>query len=313
MEMRQEHRKQAIALAITMDRSGSMSMAVDGGRTKMDLADLGAAAAIELLSPIDSVGVIAVDSSPHVIQELTSAADKEELIGKVKTIQSMGGGVFSYTAILAAGKMLENAEQMNRHVIFFADAADAEEHENCEALVEQMLRAGITTSVIALGTETDSDATFLKQVAKLGGGEIYFTMDAAELPRLFAQDTLTAARATFVEEPTGARTLPDLFGLGEVVQEGFADLGGYNLTYLRDGGVCGVVTSDDYKAPVFAFSYQGIGRTARTPAKSAASTARRSSRGRASRRSSSAWRAGWSARRSPPTSSRPCAAKARTS
>lgn len=262
MEMRQEHRKQAIALAITMDRSGSMAMPVDGGRTKMDLADLGAAAAIELLSPIDSVGVIAVDSSPHVIQELASAEDKEALIGKVKTIQSMGGGVFSYTALFAAGKMLEDAEQQNRHVIFFADAADAEEHENCDALVAQMLRAGITTSVIALGTEADSDATFLKEVAKTGGGEAYFTTDASELPRLFAQDTMTASRATFVEERTGTRALPDLFGVGEVVQGGFAELGGYNLTYLREGGVCGVVTTDEYQAPVFAFAQQGIGRTA---------------------------------------------------
>ena len=262
MEMRQEHRKQAIALAITMDRSGSMAAPVGDGRTKMDLANLGAVAAIELLSPIDSLGVIAVDSSPHVMQELTKVEDPAELIANVKRIQSMGGGVFSYTALLAAGKMLEDAEQVNRHVIFFADAADAEEHEGCDELVQQMVRAGITTSVIALGTEQDVDATFLKRVAELGQGQCYFTTDAEELPRLFAQDTLTAARATFIEEATGTRVLPDLFGLGEVPQEGFAELGGYNLTYLREGAVCGVVTADDYKAPAFAFQYQGLGRTA---------------------------------------------------
>lgn len=262
MEMRQEHRKQAIALSITMDRSGSMAAPAGQGLTKMDLANLGAAAAIELLSPIDSVGVIAVDSSPHVFVDLQDATDVSAIVAKVRRIRSEGGGVFSYTALLAAGQMLENAEQLNRHVIFFADAADAEEHEGCEELVPQMLRAGITTSVIALGTEADSDATFLKRVAELGQGQCYFTMDPSELPRLFAQDTLTAARATFIEEKTATRVLPDLFGLGEVPQEGFAALDGYNLTYLREGAVCGVVTTDDYKAPAFAFHYQGLGRAA---------------------------------------------------
>ena len=262
MEMRQEHRKQAVALAITMDRSGSMAADVGGGLQKMDLANLGAAAAIELLSPLDSVGVIAVDSSPHVVQELTRATDTAELVARVRRIESMGGGVYSYTALLAAGKMLEDAEQLNRHVIFFADAADAEEHENCAELLAKMVQAGVTTSVIALGTRADSDAQFLEECARIGQGQVYFTTDASELPRLFAQDTLTAARSTFVEEATATQLLPGLFGVGEVTGQGFAELGGYNLTYLRAGAVCGVVTSDDYHAPAFAFHYQGLGRVA---------------------------------------------------
>src|SRR5262249_28837628 len=145
----------------------------------------------------------------------------------------------------AAGQQLQNAEQLNRHIIFFADAADAEEHENCTELVERLVQAGTTTSVIALGTEHDSDAEFLKDVAARGQGQVYFTLDANELPRLFAQDTLTAARSTFVEQPTGTSVLPDLFGLGELPGKEFAQLGGYNLTYLREGAVCGVVTTDE--------------------------------------------------------------------
>lgn len=276
MEMRQEHRKQAVALAITMDRSGSMAAPVGGGLVKMDLANLGAAAAIELLSPLDSIGVIAVDSSPHVMQELTPAVDTAALVARVRRIRSEGGGVYSYTALLAAGKMLENAEQLNRHIIFFADAADAEEHEQCPELLAKMVQAGITTSVIALGTRADSDAQFLEECARIGQGQVYFTTDPSELPRLFAQDTLTAARSTFIEEATATQRLPGLFGLGEIASGSstgaasgsstgaadFAQLDGYNLTYLRAGAVCGVVTTDDYHAPAFAFHYQGLGRAA---------------------------------------------------
>ena len=61
------------------------------------LANDGAAAAIELLSPIDSVGVIAVDSAPHTIQELTRVGDgnKAEIQSTVRRIRSMGGGIFT--------------------------------------------------------------------------------------------------------------------------------------------------------------------------------------------------------------------------
>ncbi len=262
MEMRQEHRKQAIALAISMDRSGSMAAPAGAGVTKMDLANLGASAAIELLSPLDSVAVIAVDSAPHVVQELTRVENPAELLRTVRKVQSAGGGIFTYTALLAAGKELEKAEQATRHVILFADAADAEEQEQCLELLAQMRRAGMTVSVIALGQETDSDAQFLQSVASAGGGAVYFTTDPSELPRLFAQDTMTIARATFVEEPAECQVLPDLFGLGAVGGTGFARLGGFNLTYLRGGAVAGVITSDEYAAPVFAFQQAGLGRSA---------------------------------------------------
>lgn len=262
LEMRQEQRKQAIALAVTLDRSGSMSAPVAGGQTKMDLANLGTVAAIELLSPIDSISVIAVDSAAHVVQELTPATDIAALARRVRGIKSMGGGIFTYTALRAAGQMLEKAEQRNRHIILFADAADAEEPEKCPELLQEFQRMGITVSVIALGTPADSDALFLQEVARQGNGEVYFTTTPEDLPRLFAMDTMKAARAVFVEEPTAVQMLPDFFSLGEVPMSGFPDLPGYNLTYLRPQAIAGAVTTDSYQAPLFAFHYQGLGRVA---------------------------------------------------
>lgn len=262
MEMRQEHRKQSIALGITMDRSGSMAASAGAGLTKMDLANLGAAAAIELLSPMDSIAVHAVDSAYHVVQELTRVEDPSAILSRVRRVDAGGGGIFTYTALLAIGKELEPAEQATRHIILFADAADAEEPEKCPELLAQMTRAGMSVSVIALGTEGDPDADFLKSVAAAGNGTAYFTTDPADLPRLFAQDTMTVARATFVEAATATRALPDLFGLGPIGGGEFATLDGYNLTYLRAGAVAGVITSDDYAAPVFAFQQAGLGRAA---------------------------------------------------
>jgi len=262
MELQNEHRKLSLAMSVVLDRSGSMAVPAGAGRTKMDLANLGTCAAIETLGPTDEVGIIAVDSAPHIITPLTSAKDKDQICDQVRRIQSMGGGIFTYTALLSAATMVQESNKGTRHIVLFADAADAEEPGDYQRLLKTLTSIGITVSVIGLGSETDSDAEFLKDVAARGQGRIHFTADVEDLPRLFAQEAITAARSSFITDPTAARTLPDMVLLGESSTSPFPGIDGYNLTYLRPGATMGVVTTDDYKAPVLAFWYRGLGRVA---------------------------------------------------
>jgi Mg-chelatase subunit ChlD len=262
MEVKNEHRKLSLAMAVVLDRSGSMAVPAGDGRTKMDLANLGTCAAIETLGPFDEVGVIAVDSAPHVISPLTSASEKDRICDEVRRIQSMGGGIFTYTALVTAARMVQESDKGTRHIVLFADAADAEEPGEYVRLLETLEPLGITVSVIGLGSESDTDAAFLKDVAARGRGRIHFTASADELPRLFAQEAITVARSSFVTEPTAARALPDMVLLGELPASTFPSLDGYNLTYLRPGATMGVVTADEYKAPVLAFWHRGLGRVA---------------------------------------------------
>ena len=165
----------------------------------MDLANLGTCAAIDTLGPFDEVGVIAVDSAAHVVTPLTSASEKESICNQARTIQSMGGGIFTYTALVSAATMVQQSEKGTRHIVLFADAADAEEPGEYQRLLERIQPLGITVSVIGLGAETDVDAEFLKDVAQRGGGRALFTTSAEELPRLFAQEAITVARSSFVD------------------------------------------------------------------------------------------------------------------
>jgi uncharacterized membrane protein len=261
MELRKEQREQGIALAIALDRSGSMGAEVTGG-TKMELANAGAAAAISLLVDIDSVAVLAVDTSADVVQSMSPVDDLSVITGRVLRITSGGGGIFVREAMERAALELSEAPQLSKHLTLFADAADAEQQEGCIELAGELLGAGVTTSVIALGTPGDPDAGFLEALAEAGGGECYFTVEADELPRLFAQDTLNATRSAFVDQPVGVTVLADLFALGELPSRTFPDLGGYNLTYLRPGATAGLTTTDDTRAPVFAFQQRGLGRAA---------------------------------------------------
>ena len=262
MEIKNEHRKLSLALVVALDRSGSMAMATGDGRTKMDLANLGTCAAIDTLGPFDEVGVIAVDSAPHVISPLTAASEKDRICNEVRTIQSMGGGIFTYTALVTAAKMVQESEKGTRHIVLFADAADAEEPGDYERLLETLTPLGITVSVIGLGSESDSDAAFLKDVAVRGHGRTHFAATAEDLPRLFAQEAITVARSSFVTEPTATRTVSDMVLLGELPASPFPGVDGYNLTYLRPGATTGVLTNDEYQAPVLAFWHRGLGRVA---------------------------------------------------
>jgi len=260
MELRQEHRKMAMALSVVLDRSGSMSMTVpDGTTTKMQLANQGTAAAIRLLSPMDSISVIAVDSAPHVVIKQQQAEDRDALAKKA-SIESMGGGIYVRSGLEAAYEQLVDAPQANRHVILFSDAADSEEQAGVPALLQKMEQANITVSVIALGEPTDIDSDFLRQTAKQGSGQVYFTTRAADLPRLFAMDTVVAARSAFVDAPSGTKVKAGLVGIG-TMGGSFPRVGGYNLAYLREGATLGVVSTDENAAPLFAFHSVGLGRT----------------------------------------------------
>ena len=264
MELRDEHRKLTVAMAITLDRSGSMMAHVADGRTKMDLANEGAAAVIGLLGPRDEVAVHAVDSAPHVVLPLTKVVDPKPLINKVLGIESGGGGIFVYQALLAAGKELVDANAGTRHLVLFADAADAEEPGDYINLLAQYAKVGITTSVVAMGSANDSDAKFLEDVARRGNGRIAFAEVPEDLPRLFAQETMLVARSSWIGDPTPlqakARIGVDL-GNESAFSGTWPTTLGYNLTYARDRAQVWAMAQGDPAAPALAAWHIGGGRS----------------------------------------------------
>lgn len=262
LELRSEQRKLSIAMAFVLDRSGSMGAATKGGQTKMQLANSGCIAALDMLSRYDQVSVIAVDSSPHTMVPLTDLEEPGPIKARISAIRSEGGGIYTYTGLLAGGKQISKATASGRRIVLFADAADAEEPGKYVELLKEYSSVGVTVSVIALGTEADRDAEFLKDVATRGGGEIYFTDSAEQLPQLFAMEAIGLTKAGFVDTETSCAILPDLVQMGFQDLQSFPDIGGYNLTNLKPDATLGIRTSDENAAPVLAYRHVGLGRTA---------------------------------------------------
>ncbi|MDR2762880.1 MAG: VWA domain-containing protein [Planctomycetaceae bacterium] len=260
MEIRKEHRKLAIAVAVLMDCSGSMGMMVAGNKIKMDLADAGAAEVLRILSPMDEVAVYTCDTGVQTIIPLKPNTSPNVDIKKILSVGPGGGGIFVYTGLKRVTAELAKATPETKHIILFTDAADTEEPGDYVRLLTACLELGMTCSVIALGTEADSTADFCKDIARVGGGNIYFTEMAEELPRLFAQDTFTISRSTFLEDETPFHFSGGMLTLSDVMFKNPLALGGYNLCYLKDKAILSAVTDDEYNSPIIASWQAGLGR-----------------------------------------------------
>ncbi|GHB92840.1 vWA domain-containing protein [Cerasicoccus arenae] len=263
LELKEEHRKLAVAMAIVVDRSGSMATTVPGGMSKMDLANSGVAEAARLLGPNDLLTVFAVDSEPHIIVPLTSVGPNLPTIeNRVRSIQSMGGGIYVYTGLKAAWQELKKSPVGQKHIILFSDAADSEEPGNYKSLIAEMVKEGASVSVIGLGSSTDSDAAFIEDIAKLGNGRMFFNDNPANLPAVFAQETVAVARSAFVEEQTGVEPTAGWLQIAAGALDWPAYFDGYNLSYLKEGATAAANTRDEYNAPLVAFWNRGSGRAA---------------------------------------------------
>lgn len=270
MELKKDQRKLVSSMAIVLDRSGSMAAGVDGGRTKMDLANEGTAKAIEFMGYQDSVAVFAVDSEAHEMVPMDVIGDesaRSEMIDRTRRITSGGGGIFVYNGLKAAWKALRLTNSGTRHIILFADAADAEQPgdgpgADYKSLLEEVTKEGATVSVIALGTESDGDAAFLKDVAARGKGRIFFTDRADDLPNVFTAETIAVTRNTFITDPTATLASGQWQEISGKAFDWLSPVDGYNLSYRRDWAAQALVSKDEYTAPLVAWGQRGPGRTA---------------------------------------------------
>jgi uncharacterized membrane protein len=263
MELKSEHRKLAVALAIVMDRSGSMSVNVTPDLTKIDLANQGAVNAIQLLGQMDQVSVMAVDSQPEIVVPMTSIGGKQAaLSARVRKIQSSGGGIYVYEGLKAGWDALKKTNVGTRHLILFTDTADTEEPGDFKKLIKEMTDKGATISVIGMGQPTDPDAKLCEEIAKLGKGRMFYSDKPLDIPKIFAQETVTIARSAFIEDKTGSKATGRWSEVSPQPMQWLGAVDGYNLSYAREDATVALVSADEYLAPLVATARRGLGRTA---------------------------------------------------
>lgn len=262
-----------VALLVVLDRSGSMTATV-GGQTKISLADQGATLALNVLGPRDVFGLTAVDTVVHSVVPLARVGEMARgAVGeRIGAINAGGGGIYVYTSLVDAFRVLREANAKIKHCILFSDAADAEEKAAGEMgdgtpgtgtaldVAAAMRAERITTSVVGLGGERDRDTAFLRALAEAGGGRFYLTEDARNLPQIFSTETMKVAQSSLVEEPFNARPAGPSPITAGVDWDHAPLLLGFNATKAKPTAEVALVTETG--EPLLATWRYGLGQTA---------------------------------------------------
>jgi Ca-activated chloride channel homolog len=259
-----------VAMAIMLDRSGSMGAMV-GTHSKIQLAIEASIAAASTLRPDDSLAIGSVDERTHWDQRLGPVSGIEERKKQLRTLEAGGGGIYVYTALVDAYQALKAAAAPVRHVILFSDTADSEEqsqscYDSCGdeprtaiGIAEVARKAGITTSVVGIGREEDSDTAFLRKLAAAAGGRFYLTGDGTELRRIFVSETRVAARSNLREGPVPVAAFADHPILAGIDVTALPPLGGFVEAKRRATADTALVTQADNK-PILASWRYGLGK-----------------------------------------------------
>lgn len=185
----------SLAIALVIDRSGSMSGA------KIEAAKESARATAEVLSPSDLITVIAFDNQPNTIVRVQRASNRLRISTDISRLQA-GGGTNIYPALREAYEVLQGVDAKVKHVIVLSDGQAP--YDGIAELCQEMRGVRITVSAVGIG---DADRSLLTLITDNGDGRLYMTDDLAALPRIFMKETTEAQRSALVENPVKAHVV----------------------------------------------------------------------------------------------------------
>lgn len=253
LDVRQKKHLPSLAIALVIDKSGSMS------GEKLELTVEAGSATVDFLSERDSVGVIAFDSEAYPVVNLTRVEDKKSIISRIQSIQALGG-TNMYPGLKMAYDWLQSSDAQIKHIIVLSDGES--EPGDFRGIARTAREAGITVTTVAVGEGADHQT--MEMIANAGGGRFYAAESPDTLPRIFTREAVLASRSTIIEEPFTPRLIRQTQATGGIDWSAAPPLGGYVGTAERDSVNSPAITSlvSDKDDPVYAVWQYGLGRSA---------------------------------------------------
>src|SRR5574341_673447 len=206
MQLKDQERLPQLTVVYVIDKSGSMSDTSVGGFQKIELAKEAIIRSINLLGPLDRVGVVAFDENASWVVPLGPLTDRNQVALQVGTIRA-GGGTDIYAGILAVSQVLPDDPSQLRHVVLLTDGG-ADPSGNLELVRQMYEEHGITFSVIAIG---QGYAPWVEELPQVAEGRFHYAYDVDTIPEIFTEETVIATRAYTIEGefyPTLTSTSP---------------------------------------------------------------------------------------------------------
>ncbi|MEM9881332.1 MAG: VWA domain-containing protein [Planctomycetota bacterium] len=243
----QEKEKPSMAMALVIDKSGSMQ------GLPIALARQAAKAAVELLGPRDQIGVVGFDGQAFVAVPMQPAADRGSVQAAIDSIGA-GGGTFMYAGMDAARQMLEGTAARIKHMIVLGDGMS--QPADHLGLAQQLTDLGVTISTVALGP--GSDQALMARIAEVGRGRYYLTMDPGNVPQIFTRETMQASRSAVKEDLFAAVRVGDHPLLAGYENAALPFTLGYVMTRARP--TAQVLLATDTGDPLLAVNPFGLGQ-----------------------------------------------------
>ncbi len=212
----------ALALALVIDRSGSMT------GPKLELTKQSARATADAMAASDQIAIVVFDNQATAVVPLQAAANRQRITRDIGRIAA-GGGTNILSGLREAVDELLPARARKKHVILLSDGQSP--YDEIPDLIDAATAARITISAIGVGD--GADQTMLKMIAARGGGRFYQTRDPASIPRIFSRETSDLGDRSVVERPTRPRVDKRIAALAGTAIETAPPLGGYVVTRPR--------------------------------------------------------------------------------
>jgi len=180
----EEKQSEPVALAVAIDRSGSMNERVEG-RRKLSYAQEGIAQILRQLKANDQLAVIAFDTAAETVIPLQPATDTETIRRRVFAMQAWGGTDVN-AGLQAVYRQLQSAPENARcHAIFLTDGL-SDTHVDAERWAGVFSEAGMTVSAAGIGEEIDEQT--LRSLSQGTGGTFYHVREIQSLPDILAAE-----------------------------------------------------------------------------------------------------------------------------
>jgi uncharacterized membrane protein len=252
MDVPSEIRLPDLCLIFVIDKSSSMASSY-WGKSKLEMAKMAAFSSIEILNPVDSVGIVTFDTEFGWIVPITKAGERQKIADQLSQVIE-GGGTDLYPALQDVQRILNEVSTSRKHVIVLSDGQT--EEADFQLLVQSMRQADISVSTVAIGS--GADIALMDSIAQWGNGRAYYTDDPRNIPKIFTGETKIITQKIIAE-----KTLQPILNMPNEITRGIDDAGlpiirGQVVTYPKPGANVFIGTG---KGPLLAAWQYGLGRS----------------------------------------------------
>ncbi len=184
-----------LILVFVIDKSSSMTSSYKD-KSKLEMAKIAAFSSIEMLNPIDSVGIVTFDTEFDWTVPITTANERQLIAEELSRVLE-GGGTDLFPALNDVYRILNQIPSGKKHVIVLSDGET--EDADFQSLIQSMNASGISISTVSIGM--GANITLMESIAKWGRGRAYYTDDPNNIPKIFTSETEIISKKTIVEKP----------------------------------------------------------------------------------------------------------------